>query len=53
MENEKAARKCLNYDGHKFYNRVLKVSKAEKKADIEERRLNGDDFKKDYKNKGD
>lgn len=51
MGDEKSARKALNYDGHKFYNRVLKVSRAEKKADIEDRRLNGDDFKKDWKNK--
>jgi len=52
MDNEKSARKALNYDGHKFYDRKLKVSKAEKKPEIEERRLNGDNFKKEYKNEG-
>ena len=39
MDNEKSARKAMNYDGHKFYNRVLKVSKAEKKPEIEEKRI--------------
>lgn len=55
MADEKAARRALNYDGHKFYDRRLRVSKAEKKAEIEEqmraggaatgRGANGDDFK--------
>jgi hypothetical protein len=39
----------LNYDGHKFFNRRLRVSKAEKKAEIEERRLKGDDKREDGK----
>ncbi|CDW73079.1 fha domain containing protein [Stylonychia lemnae] len=45
MADEKAARRALNYDGHKFYNRRLKVNQAEKKAEIEERRINGEDFR--------
>jgi hypothetical protein len=39
MENEKAARKALNYDGHKLHGRRLRVNKAEKKVEIEEKRL--------------
>jgi len=39
MDSEKAARKALNYDGHKFYDRKLRVSKAEKKEEIEDSRL--------------
>lgn len=46
FENEKGCRKALNYDGHLFFDRKLKVSKAEKKAEIEEKRLKGDEFKK-------
>jgi hypothetical protein len=46
MQDEKAARKALNYDGHRFYDRRLRVSLAEKKQEIEEKRmLGGDDFK--------
>lgn len=45
MADEKAARRALNYDGHKFYDRRLRVNKAEKKAEIEEKRINGDDFR--------
>jgi len=45
MADEKGARRALNYDGHKFYNRRLRVNLAEKKAEIEERRINGEDFK--------
>lgn len=37
----------MNYDGHKFYDRKLRVSMAEKKAEIEEKIRTGDDFKKD------
>jgi hypothetical protein len=29
MENEKAAKKALNYDGHKVMNRPLKVRLAD------------------------
>jgi hypothetical protein len=36
MENEKAARKAINYDGHMYYQRKLKVAKAEKKEEIED-----------------
>ena len=39
MENEKAAKKALNYDRHMFSGRKLKVNKAEKKVEIEEKRL--------------
>lgn len=39
MENEKAAKKALNYDKHMFFGRKIQVKKAEKKADIEEKRL--------------
>lgn len=48
MQDEKAARRALNYDGHKFYDRRLRVNKAEKKAEIEEqlRTKTGDDFRK-------
>jgi len=35
MADEKGARRALNYDGHKFYDRKLRVSMAEKKAEIE------------------
>ena len=49
FENEKGCRKALNYDGHSFYERKLKISKAEKKADIEEKRLKGEDVKKEWK----
>ena len=52
FESEKAARKAINYDGHKFYNRKLKVTKAEKKEEIEEKRLKGDDFAKEWIDKG-
>lgn len=45
MENERAAKKALNYDGHKFYDRKLKVSVAEKKAEIEEKRMKGEEEK--------
>jgi hypothetical protein len=45
MADEKAARRALNYDGHKLYDRKVRVKAAEKKAEIEERRLNGEDFK--------
>eukprot|EP00347_Sterkiella_histriomuscorum_P005853 403355024 len=38
MADEKAARRALNYDGHKFYDRRLRVSQAEKKAEIEDQR---------------
>lgn len=38
FDSEKAAKKALNYDGHKFYDRRLKVNKAEKRADIEDQR---------------
>ena len=44
MVDERAARKALNYDGHKFYDRKLRVNKAEKKMEIEERRLKGEEF---------
>jgi hypothetical protein len=36
MDNEKGARKALNFDGHLWYGRKLRINKAEKKADIEE-----------------
>jgi len=50
MADERAARRALNYDGHKFYDRKLRVSLAEKKAEIEQelRSKNGpsgDDFR--------
>lgn len=45
MADEKGARRALNYDGHSFYDRKLRVNMAEKKAEIEEKRINGDDFK--------
>ena len=48
FENEKGCKKALNYDGHMFYERKLNVNKAEKKADIEEKRLKGDEFKKEW-----
>jgi len=38
LDSEKAARKALNYDGHKFYDRKLRVSKAEKRIDLEDSR---------------
>lgn len=51
MADEKGARRALNYDGHKFYDRKLRVSMAEKKAEIEsellQQRKTGDDFKRD------
>jgi len=40
MESEKVAKKALNYDGHMISGRKLRVSMAEKKPEIEERRLN-------------
>lgn len=39
FDSEKAAKKALNYDGHKFYDRKLHVQKAEKRPEIEEQRL--------------
>ena len=33
MIDERGARKALNYDGHKFYDRKLRVSQAEKKVE--------------------
>ena len=48
MENEKGARKALNYDGHKIHGRKLRVSKAEKKMEIEEKRMKVEE--KDDKN---
>lgn len=36
MEEEKGARRALNYDGHKLYERRLRVSMAEKKQEIED-----------------
>jgi RNA recognition motif-containing protein len=36
MDSEKSARKAINYDGHAFYTRKLKVSVAEKRPEIEE-----------------
>lgn len=48
METEKAARKAINYDGHKFYDRKLKVTKAEKKAEIEDKRIKDEETKKDW-----
>jgi hypothetical protein len=38
MESERAAKKAMNYDGHKFYDRKLRVSKAEKRPEIEDQR---------------
>ena len=38
MESEKGARKALNYDRHKFYNRQIKVTLAVKKEEIETKR---------------
>jgi RNA recognition motif-containing protein len=35
FDSEKAARRGLNYDGHKYIDRKLRVSKAEKREDIE------------------
>lgn len=35
FDNEKAAKKAINYDGHKFYDRKLRVNKAEKRIDYE------------------
>lgn len=35
LDNEKSAKMALNFDGHKYYDRKLKVSLAEKKTDIE------------------
>jgi len=52
FENEKGAKRGLNYDGHKFYDRKLRVNKAEKKAEIEEKRLKGEDYRKDWKKEG-
>ena len=37
MDSEKAARKALNYDGHKVMNRPLKVRLAEKKVEVEQK----------------
>jgi len=31
FDNDKSARKALNYDSHKFYDRKLRVQKAEKR----------------------
>lgn len=39
FDSEKAAKKALNYDGHKFYDRKLHVQKAEKRSEIEEQRV--------------
>lgn len=39
FDSEKAAKKALNYDGHKFYDRKLHVQKAEKRPEIEEQRM--------------
>lgn len=36
FDSEKAAKKALNYDGHKFYDRKLHVQKAEKRPETEE-----------------
>lgn len=36
LADEKSARRALNYDGHKFYDRKLRVSQADKKAEIEQ-----------------
>ena len=33
LETDRGAKKALSYDGHKFYDRRLRVSKAEKKLD--------------------
>lgn len=35
MADEKMAKRALNYDGHKFYDRKLRVSQADKKVEIE------------------
>jgi hypothetical protein len=37
MENEKAAKKALNYDGHKVMNRPLKVRLADPQVDAPSR----------------
>ena len=50
FDNEKGCRKALNYSGHMFYDRKLKINKAEKKAEIEEKRMKGEESKKDSKN---
>jgi len=39
FDSEKAAKKALNYDGHKYYDRKLHVQKAEKRSEIEEQRV--------------
>ena len=49
METEKGARKAINYDGHSFYNRRIKVSKAEKKVEIEDKRMKDEEKKKSGK----
>lgn len=36
LETDRGAKKALSYDGHKFYDRRLRVSKAEKKLDSDE-----------------
>lgn len=38
FDTEKGAKKALNYDGHKFYDRKLFVKKAEKKVETEEQK---------------
>ena len=38
FDSEKAAKRALNYDGHKYLDRKLRVSKAEKRVDVEEAR---------------
>jgi len=42
MESERAARKALNYSGHKIMKRPLKVTLADKKPEVERERLQRD-----------
>lgn len=49
MESEKAARKALNYDGHKVMNRPLKVRLAEKKVEPEQKHRFETEVDKDKK----
>jgi len=53
FETEKGAKKANNYDGHKFYNRKLRVTIAEKKEEIEEKRMKDDKIKKTWGSSGD
>ena len=46
FDNEAAAKKALQSDGIKYYERRLKISIAEKKPEIEEKRLKGHEEEK-------